>query len=129
VDKVVVSIQNGLLSEAIIKMLNESGEFEPYRAAIGMRKSEIVECCEMLSPDLVLAEVAYSYTTSVASRMREAREIRKRVPSCKIVFLCDEHTSPEIARQVTQAKKDGLIDNFFYSSVTARYLLAALLAM
>jgi hypothetical protein len=28
-----------------------------------------------------------------------------------------------------QAKKDGLIDNFFYSSVGSRYLVAALTAM
>jgi hypothetical protein len=45
------------------------------------------------------------------------------------VFLCDENSAPDLAREVIQAKKDGLIDNFFYSSVGSNYLVAALTAM
>lgn len=127
--KVVVSIHNGLLSEAIMKMLDDSGEFIPYHAVTTSRKSDAVEHCEMVSADLVIAEVAYSASTSVDSRLREARELRRRVPECKIVFLCDENSTPEITREVTQAKRDGVIDNFFYSSVTTKYLLAALTAV
>ena len=80
----------------------------------------------MFSADLVLMEVSYSSATSVETRLREVKELRKAVPSCKIVFLCDENSAPDIARDVTMAKKDGQIDSFFYSSVTTKYLLAAL---
>ena len=34
VRKIVVSIQNGLLGEALTSLLQLSGEFEPYRAAV-----------------------------------------------------------------------------------------------
>lgn len=127
--KILVSIHNGLLAEAITAMLRESGEFEPLRISAGGRNDDIAKDCEMLRAQMVLMEVAYSNGTSVETRRKEVREIRSRRPECKIVLLCDENSAPNIARDVMLAKKDGLIDAFFYSSVTARYLLAALLAL
>ena len=44
-------------------------------------------------------------------------------------MLCDENSAPEIAREVANAKKDGLIDAFFYSSVTEKYLTAVLASL
>ena len=117
--KIVVSIQNGLLAEAITGMLNDSGEFQPFRVPVGSKKNDVISNCEMLSADILIVE----------ARLREVKEVRKNVPACKIVLLCDENSAPDIAREVTLAKKDGLIDNFFYSSVTAKYLLAALVSL
>ena len=127
--KFVVSIQNGLLAEAITGMLNDSGEFQPFRVPVGNKKNDVISNCEMLSADILIAEVSYASGTTVEARLREVKEVRKNVPACKIVLLCDENSAPDIAREVTLAKKDGLIDNFFYSSVTAKYLLAALVSL
>ena len=127
--KIVVSIQNGLLAEAITGMLNDSGEFQPFCISVGNKKAAVVDSCEMLSADILIAEVSYAGGTTVETRLREVREVRQKVPDCKIVLLCDENSAPDIAREVTLAKKDGLIDNFFYSSVTAKYLLAALVSL
>lgn len=127
--KIVVSIQNGLLAEAITGMLHDSGEFQPFRISVGSKKDDVVSSCEMLSADILIAEVSYASGTSVETRLREVKDVRKKVPDCKIVLLCDENSAPDIAREVTLAKKDGLIDNFFYSSVTAKYLLAALVSL
>ena len=127
--KIVVSILNGLLAEAITTALNGSGEFQPCHIQVSSRKSEAADSCKMIDADLILMEVAYAGGTSVETRLCEAKEIRKAVPDCKIVFLCDENTSPDIAHEVTLAKKDGLIDGFFYSSVTTKYLLAALVSL
>jgi DNA-binding NarL/FixJ family response regulator len=127
--KIVVSILNGLLAEAITTALSDSGEFQPFRISVSSRKSEAADSCRMMAADLILMEVAYAGGTSVETRLREAKEVREAVPGCKIVFLCDENTSPDIAREVMLAKKDGLIDGFFYSSVTIRYLLAALISL
>lgn len=127
--KIVVSIQNGLLAEAITGMLSDSGEFQPFRIPVGNKKTSVVENCEMLSAEILLAEVSYAVGTTVETRLREVREVKIRTPNCKIVLLCDENSAPDIAREVTLAKKDGLIDNFFYSSVTAKYLLAALASL
>ena len=127
--KILVSIHNGLLAEAMTTMLRESGEFEPVPVSVGSRNGGIAKACETLGAEMVLMEVSYSNGTAVEARLKEIREIRSRRPECKIVLLCDENSAPDIARDVMLAKKDGLIDAFFYSSVTARYLLAALLAL
>lgn len=127
--KIVVSVQNGLLAEAITAMLNDSGEFQPFRIPTGGRTSAVSENCEMLSADILLAEVSYAVGTTVETRIKEVKEVRNRLPGCKIVLLCDENSAPDIARDVMLAKKDGLIDNFFYSSVTEKYLLAALVSL
>ena len=127
--KILVSIQNGLLAEAMTVMLRESGEFEPFPISAGNKNSDVARECELLDVQMVLLEVSYANGTTLETRLNEVRQIRSAVPNCKIVLLCDENSAPEIARDVMLAKKDGLIDNFFYSSVTARYILAALLAL
>jgi DNA-binding NarL/FixJ family response regulator len=124
--KIVVSIGNGLLAEAITQMLTDSGEFQPFRLPVGTKKNDIVDQCEMLSAETLIAEVSYANGTTIGARIAEVKELRKKLPNCKIVLLCDENSAPDIAREVMNAKKDGLIDTFFYSSVTTKYLLAAL---
>ena len=127
--KILISIQNGLLAEAVTAMLRESGEFEPFPIPVGNKHSKIVRECEMLDVQMVLLEVSYTSGTTLDTRLNEVKQIRSAVPNCKIVLLCDENSAPNIAREVMLAKRDGLIDGFFYSSVTARYLLAALMAL
>ena len=124
--KIVVSIGNGLLAEAITQMLTDSGEFQPFRLPVGTKKNDIVDQCEMLSAETLIAEVSYANGTTIGARIAEVKQLRKKLPNCKIVLLCDENSAPDIAREVMNAKKDGLIDTFFYSSVTTKYLLAAL---
>ena len=127
--KIVVSIGNGLLAEAITQMLTDSGEFQPFRLPVGTKKNDIVDQCEMLSAETLIAEVSYANGTTIGARIAEVKELRKKLPNCKIVLLCDENSAPDIAREVMNAKKDGLIDTFFYSSVTTKSLLAALYSL
>ena len=123
--KIGISIQNGLLAEGIIRMLNENGDFLPFRI-ISPKKNGVVSNCLLQGADILLAEVSYASGATLAGRLAEARLLRQERPECKIAFLCDENSSPEIAKEVMTAKKDGIIDAFFYSSVTAKYLVAAL---
>lgn len=37
-------------------------------------------------------------------------------------FVVDENAEKVLARQVKQAKKDGMIDQFIYGSISASYL-------
>lgn len=127
--KVLISIYNGLLAEAMTAMLRESGEFELFPIPVGSKNSNVVRECEMLDVQMALLEVSFANGTTLETRLNEVKQIRSAVPNCKIVLLCDENSAPNIAREVMLAKRDGLIDGFFYSSVTARYLLAALMAL
>lgn len=126
--KIVVSIQNGLLAEALTSLLQLSGEFEPYRAAVDKNK-RTVSACVACHADLVLMEVTHTAHANLEGRLLEGEQIRQLVPGCKIVLLCDENVSPDIAREVVAAKKSGRIDAFYYSSVTGKYLVAALYAL
>ena len=127
--KIVVSVQNNLLAESITKILADSGVFNPFRVPVDRRKKDTANQCEALQAELLLAEVSYFPGTTVDTRLAEANEIRKNLPKCLIVLLCDENSSPDIAKDVMLAKKDGKIDAFFYTSVTQNYLLAALEAL
>lgn len=110
-------------------MLTESGEFEPFRSVSGGEKNDVATSSVMMDADILLAEVSYASGTTLKVRLQEAKEVRERLPKCKIVFLCDENATPDIAREIMLAKKDGKINAFFYSSVTAKYLLAALASL
>ena len=45
-------------------------------------------------------------------------------PRCKTVLLVDEAEYPELAAAVCMAKKDRIIDDFVYASVSPAYLSA-----
>ena len=126
--KIVVSIQNVLLAEALTQMLSASGEFEPYRTAVDKNK-RAVSACMACNADIVLMEVTHTAHTALEARLHEGEHIRQLVPGCKIVLLCDENVSPDIAADVVAAKREGRIDAFYYSSVTGKYLVAALYAL
>ena len=126
--KIVVSIQNSLLAEMLTINLLESGEFMPQRCLF-KKKNEEYDYCKLLSADILLMEVSYTPATALEKRMKDIERVRKAVPDCKIVFLCDENSAPSVALEVAQAKQDGIIDGFFYSSVGAKYLIAALKAL
>jgi DNA-binding NarL/FixJ family response regulator len=126
--KVVISIQNSLLAEAITNSLSGSGEFLPHRVIVDNSNSLAVDC-RTVSADILLAEVSYDPGTTLKTRIEEIKSIRKVSPDCKIVLLCDENSAPDIARSICNAKKDGVIDAFFYTSVSSTYLLDALDAL
>ena len=126
--KIVVSVQNGLLAESITRMLEESSEFLIYRSVVGSRNSLAVDCA-MYGAEIVLMEVSPGRGLSLQARMEEIRQIKSANTGCKVALLCDENTSPDLAREVALAKKDGRVDAFFYSSVTGSYLVAALAAL
>lgn len=109
-------ICNGLMAESIRHILDESGEFRVL--SIKERETSPV--------DIVLLEVAYNPGFTMDERMAAVKCIRSRNPNARILLLCDENSTPELARKVALAKKDGLIDDFIYSSVSESYLTAML---
>ena len=110
--QIFVSIHNSLLSAAIIRSLNDHGEFS------------IVDTVE--DADIVLMEACYGAGPSLDECLKK---VKSQGSECSLVLLCDENSAPEVARRVVQAKKDGLIDDFVYSSVSETYLTAMLSAL
>ena len=126
--KIVISIQNSLLAEAIATALKKQGQFKPERIAPG-DSEEIVPVCCALRADILLMETTHLVQSTLESRLRICDTLQKRLQECKLVLICDENADAELADRVKQAKQAGRIDAFFYASVTSSYLAAALDAL
>lgn len=124
--KIAVSIRNRVFSESTMVMLRQTGAFHPVRIP-DQKPEEILIECLAANPDIVLMDVMPSpRDNSIEKRLEVVEQLRFELPGCRTAFLCDEVAYPEIARDVIRAKQDGKVDAFFYASVTAEYLTAAL---
>lgn len=126
--KIVLSVQNSLLSEAISMSLKKSGRFLPMILERG-KERDISSTCISINADILLMEVTHLVGATFESRMSVCEEMKKTLPKCKLVLLCDEKLDSDLARLVAHAKEYGRIDAFFYSSVTASYLNDALASL
>ena len=118
--RVAINMQNALFCDAISETLRLSGnELEPY--AIDS-PDKVVDECKWIAPYALLLEIS-GYTPWLFSERMKIRDVfKEKYPACKIVFIVDENADKTSARQVKQAKKDGLIDQFIYGSISASYL-------
>lgn len=119
----VLSTQNTLLSGSIVKYLQERGELLPQRVA---DPEKVLDTVEVLRAGVLLMEVTRLPQFSLEARLETVRQIRARGLPCKVALLCDENADRETAEKVKDAKKIGLIDCFFYASVSGEYLSAVL---
>lgn len=122
--RIVVDMQNFLFSDAIVRALKSAdSDFD-------VRKSEspdkTAELCSLCEPYALLMEVTGYTPWMLEERLKIRDEVKRRMPYCKIVLIVDEKAEKKLAQRVLQAKKDGLIDNFIYGSVSAAYLSAVI---
>lgn len=120
--RVVVDMQNYLFSDAIAQALrNADSDFDVHRSE---HPNQTPDLCSLCEPYALLMEVTGYPPWKLEERLKLRDEVKRQNPYCKIVLIVDENAEKELARRVLQAKKDGLIDNFIYSSVSAAYLSA-----
>ena len=122
--RIVVDMQNYLFADAIAQTLRSAdSDFD-------VRKSEspdkTVELCSICEPYALLMEVTGYTPWKLEERLKIRDELKQIHPHCKIVLIVDENAEKKLAARVLLAKKDGLIDNFIYSSVSAAYLSAVI---
>ena len=125
---IVISMQNTLLSEAIARAFSDTGEFRVEQILPGKTNDTLSLCCAMQA-EILLMEVSRLPAYTLESRLKLIECVRRAMPNCKFVLLCDENGDPELARRVKIARQDHKIDAFFYTSVTPGYLTAALDAL
>lgn len=115
-----VNMCNSLFCHAISETLRRSGnELDPY---IVDSPDRVVEECRWIAPFALLMEVTGYTPWKLEERMKIRETVKQQNPECKIVLIVDENTEKEAARKVKQAKKEGLIDQFIYGSISASYL-------
>ena len=126
--EIVVSVQNTLLSEAVARSLAETGEFRVKQVLPG-KTGDTFSLCRAVQANILLMEVSRLPAYTLESRLKLIECVRRAMPNCKFVLLCDENSDPELARRVKIARQDHKIDAFFYTSVTPGYLTAAVEAL
>lgn len=120
--RIVLDLQSAMFTEAISQSLRQSDPDFLLRCAA--TPSETAALCKNANV-LIMEVVGYSPWT-LEQRMKLRDTVRRSVPECKIVLLVDEKADAALADAVRQAKKDKLIDNFIYASVSPTYLSAVI---
>lgn len=125
--RVVVDMQNALFADAIATALQDfDSDFEVYQSESPAKTTDL---CAFMEANVLIMEVTAYTPWKLEERMKIRNEVKAQSPDCKIVLEVDENTEKKLADKVRQAKKDGLIDNFIYGSVSATYLSAVIDAL
>ena len=120
--RVVIDMQNYLFADAIaLALKNADSDFDVRRSE---NPENTVDLCRLSVPYALLMEVTGYSPWRLEERMIIRNEVKHLTPHCKIVLIVDKNAERPLARRVLQAKKDGLIDNFIFGSVSAEYLTA-----
>lgn len=122
--RVVIDMQNTLFADAVAEALRRfDSDFEPVMSD---SPDKTLSVCDAVLANVLIMEVTAYTPWKLEERLNIRDELRKINPDCKIVFVVDENTERKLADKVRQAKKDGLIDNFIYGSVSSTYLSAVI---
>ena len=122
--RIVVDMQNFLFADAIARTLRSTdSDFDVRRSE---SPAKTVELCSLCQPYALLMEVTGYTPWMLEERLKIRDEVKQQSPHCKIVLIVDENAEKKLAQCVLQAKKDGLIDNFIYGSISASYLTAVI---
>ena len=118
--RIMINMQNTLFCNAIADTLCRSGnDLEPFMIE---SPDKIADDCKWICPYALLMEVTGYTPWKFSERLKVRDEVKRLCPECKIVLIVDENAEQEVAKQVKNAKKDGLIDQFIYGSISASYL-------
>ncbi len=125
--RVVIDMQNMLFADAVAGALRKfDSDFDPVMSE---SPDKTLELCSNILANILIMEVTAYKPWDLKERMRIRDELKKSNPDCKIVLVVDENTEKKLADRVRQAKKDGLVDNFIYGSVSSSYLAAVIDAL
>ena len=125
--KIVVDLQNYLFADSIaVAFKNSNYDIDVVRAET---PQDTVELCRVYKPFVLLMEVTAYTPWLLCERMKLRDEVKATCPDCKIALIVDSNTEKQAAKDIRDAKKNGIIDQFFYGSMTAEYLMDQIYAM
>ena len=125
--KIVVDMQNYLFADSVAAAFKNSDyDIDVVRAESPMNT---VELCRLYKPFVLIMEVTGYTPWLLCERLKLRDKVKTVCPECKIALIVDSNSEKQAARDIRDAKKNGLIDQFFYGSMTAEYLIDQIYAM
>lgn len=125
--KIVVDMQNYLFADSVAAAFKNSD----YDIDVVCAESPMntVELCRLYKPFVLIMEVTGYTPWLLCERLKLRDKVKTVCPECKIALIVDSNSEKQAARDIRDAKKNGLIDQFFYGSMTAEYLMDQIYAM
>lgn len=123
---VVVNIPNSLMAGGICKYLRQDPGLRVIRHD---HREKISGMCIAAKADVLLAEARNYSPYTVSDWLTEYSMVRADRPQCKLAVVVDENSCPETANEVQQACSRGLIDVFFYGTVSGEYVTAVIASL
>ena len=125
--KIVIDMQNYLFADAVATAFKNSDyDIEVIRAE---SPRDTVELCQVYEPFALVMEVTGYTPWKLSERLKLRDQVRELCPDCKVALMVDSNTERQTAKAIRDAKKDGLIDQFFYGSMPAEYLMDQIYAL
>ena len=125
--KIVVDMQNFLFADVVATAFKNSDyDIDVVRAE---SPKDTVEICRLYKPFLLVMEVTGYTPWQLCERLKLQDAVKAVCPECKVALIVDSNTEKQAAKNIRDAKKDGLIDQFFYGSMPAEYLMDQIYAM
>ena len=125
--RVVVDMQNALFADAIATALQKfDSDFEVCQSE---SPDKTADMCVFTEAKVLIMEVTAYTPWLLCERMKLRDEVKATCPDCKIALIVDSNTEKQAAQDIRDAKKNGIIDQFFYGSMTAEYLMDQIYAM
>ena len=125
--RIVIDMQNILFADAVAEALrNFDSDLEPFMSE---SPDKTLSLCDTVLANVLIMEVTTYPSRTLEERLKIRNALKRKHPDCKIVLVVDENTERKLADKVRQAKKDGLVDNFIYGSVSSSYLSAVIDAL
>lgn len=125
--RIVIDMQNILFADAVAEALrNFDSALEPFMSE---NPDKTLSLCDTVLANVLIMEVTTYPSRTLEERLKIRNALKRKHSDCKIVLVVDENTERKLADRVRQAKKDGLVDNFIYGSVSSSYLSAVIDAL
>lgn len=125
--KIVVDMQSYLFADVVAAAFKNSDyDVDVIRAET---PNDTVELCQVYKPFVLVMEVTGYTPWKFCERLKLRDEVKAVFPDCKIALIVDSNTEKQAAKDICEAKKNGIIDQFFYCSMTAEYLMDQIYTM
>ena len=121
--RIVLDAQYSVMTRALTMALErQRPDFLVH--SVDPQTQDIAALCRSCRANVLLMEVCTRAPRRLSDRLLLAASLRDLLPRCKTVLLVDEDEYPELVAAVCMAKKDHIIDDFVYASVSPAYLSA-----
>lgn len=125
--KIVLDMQSTLYAKNMQRALMQ--DLKEWQPVIAERPDLTAELCRLHKPQALLMEVTGCTPWMLRERLTVRDKVRENDPACRIILAVEERADKQLAAEVAAAKRDGLVDEFIFLSMTDKYLPALLEAL